>query len=48
MANEADEASLAKANESLTNGGIAVVVKYSSELLNLLPFLQRERAPMGW
>ena len=48
MANKADEASLAEANESLTNGGIAVVVKYLSELLNLLPFLQRERAPMGW
>ena len=28
MANEADEASLAEANESLTNGSIAVVVKY--------------------
>ncbi len=27
MANEADEASLAEANESLTNGSIAVVVK---------------------
>jgi hypothetical protein len=38
MANEADEASLAEANESLTNGGIAVVVKYSSKLLTLLPF----------
>ena len=38
MANEADEASLAEANESLTNSGIAVVVKYSSKLLTLLPF----------
>jgi hypothetical protein len=38
MANEADEASLAEANESLTNGGIAVVVKYPSKLLTLLPF----------
>jgi hypothetical protein len=38
MANEADKASLAKANESLTNGGIAVVVKYSSKLPTLLPF----------
>ena len=38
MANEADEASLAEANELLTNGGIAVVVKYSSKLLTLLPF----------
>ena len=38
IANEADEASLAKANESLTNGSIAVVVKYSSKLLTLLPF----------
>jgi hypothetical protein len=38
MANEANEASLAEANESLTNGGIAVVVKYSSKLLTLLPF----------
>ena len=38
MANEADEASLAKANESLANGGIAVVIKYSSKLLTLLPF----------
>ena len=38
MAIEADEASLAEANESLTNGGIAVVVKYSSKLLTLLPF----------
>ncbi len=38
MANEAGEASLAEANESLTNGSIAVVVKYSSKLLTLLPF----------
>jgi len=38
MANEADEASLAEANELLTNGGIVVVVKYSSKLLTLLPF----------
>ena len=38
IANEADEASLAEANESLTNGGIAVVVKYPSKLLTLLPF----------
>ncbi len=38
IANEADEASLAEANESLTNGSIAVVVKYSSKLLTLLPF----------
>ncbi len=38
MANEANKASLAKANESLANGGIAVVVKYSSKLLTLLPF----------
>ncbi len=35
MANEANEASLAwaKANEFLSNGGIAVVVKYLSKLL---------------
>ncbi len=38
MANEANEASLAKANESLANGGIAVIVKYSGKLLTLLPF----------
>ncbi len=38
MANKASEASLAKANESLANGGIAVVVKYSSKLLTLLSF----------
>ncbi len=38
MGIEADEASLAEANESLTNGGVAVVVKYSSKLLTLLPF----------
>jgi len=38
MANKADEASLAEAKKSLTNGGIAVVVKYSSKLLTLLPF----------
>ena len=38
MANEAGEASLAEANKSLTNGSIAVVVKYSSKLLTLLPF----------
>ena len=38
MANEADEASLAEANESLTNVSIAVVVKYSSKLLTLLLF----------
>jgi hypothetical protein len=38
MANEADEASLAEANELLTNGGIAAAVKYSSKLLTLLPF----------
>ncbi len=38
MANEADEASLAEANELLTNSGIAVVVKYLSKLLTLLPF----------
>ena len=29
---------MAEANKSLTNGGIAVVVKYSSKLLTLLPF----------
>ena len=38
MAIEADEASLAEANESLTNDSIAVVVKYSSKLLTLLLF----------
>jgi hypothetical protein len=38
MANKADEASLAEANESLADGGIAVVVKYSGKLLTLLPF----------
>ncbi len=38
MANEANEASFAKANELLANGGIAVIVKYSSKLLTLLPF----------
>jgi hypothetical protein len=32
-ANKANEASLAKANKSLANCGIAVVVKYSSKLL---------------
>jgi hypothetical protein len=37
MANEADEASLAEDNESLANGGIAVVVKYLGKLLTLLP-----------
>jgi hypothetical protein len=37
-ANEANEASLAEVNELLAYGGIAVVVKYSSKLLNLLPF----------
>ncbi len=38
MANEADEASLAEANELLANGGIVVIIKYSSKLLTLLPF----------
>ncbi len=38
MANKAHEASLADANESLANGGIAVVVKYLINLLILLPF----------
>jgi hypothetical protein len=38
MANKADEASLAKANELLAHGGIAVVVKYLGKLLTLLPF----------
>jgi hypothetical protein len=38
MANEAYKASLAKANESLADGGIAVVVKYLGKLLTLLPF----------
>ncbi len=38
MAKEANEASLAKANELLADGGIAVVVKYLSKLLTLLPF----------
>ncbi len=38
MANKANEASLAKANKSLADGGIAVVVKYSGKLLTLLPF----------
>jgi hypothetical protein len=33
MADEANEASLAKVNELLANGGIAVVIKYSSKLL---------------
>ena len=33
MVNEAGEASLAEANESLANGGIAVAIKYSSKLL---------------
>jgi len=36
MANEADKA--AEANKSLTNGGIAVIVKYLSKSLTLLPF----------
>ncbi len=38
MANEADKASLAKANELLADGGIAVIVKYVGKLLTLLPF----------
>ena len=38
MANKANEASLAEANKLLANGGIAVIVKYSSKLLTLLPF----------
>ena len=38
MANEANEASLAEVDESLANGGIAVVIKYLSKLLTLLPF----------
>ncbi len=38
MANEADKASLAEANELLANGGIAVIVKYLGKLLTLLPF----------
>ena len=38
MANKADKASLAKANELLAHGGIAVVVKYLGKLLTLLPF----------
>jgi hypothetical protein len=38
MANKANEASLAEANELLANGSIAVVVKYLSKLLTLLPF----------
>jgi hypothetical protein len=38
MANKADEASLAEANELLANGGVAVVVKYLGKLLTLLPF----------
>ncbi len=33
VANEANEASLAKANKLLANGGIAVIVKYPSKLL---------------
>jgi hypothetical protein len=33
VANKADEASLVKANKLLANGGIAVIVKYSSKLL---------------
>ncbi len=33
LTNKANEASLAKANKLLANGGIAVVVKYSSKLL---------------
>ncbi len=37
MANEANQASLAEVNELLANGSIAVVVKYSSKLLTLLP-----------
>jgi hypothetical protein len=38
MANKANEASLAEVNESLANDVIAVVVKYLSKLLTLLPF----------
>ncbi len=38
MANKANEASLAEANESLADGGIAVIVKYLGKLLTLLPF----------
>ncbi len=38
MANEADEASLAKANKSLADGSIAAIVKYLGKLLTLLPF----------
>ena len=37
MVNEAGEASLAEANESLANGGIAVAIKYSSKLLTFHP-----------
>ncbi len=33
VANKADKASLAKANESLANGSIAVIIKYPSKLL---------------
>jgi hypothetical protein len=33
VANEANKASLAKANESLANGDIAVIIKYPSKLL---------------
>ncbi len=33
VTNKANEASLAKANESLANGGIAVIIKYPSKLL---------------
>ena len=38
MDNKADEASLAKANKSLADGGIAVIIKYLGKLLTLLPF----------
>ncbi len=38
MANEAEKASLAEANESLADGGIAVVINYLGKLLTLLPF----------
>ncbi len=34
VANKANKASLAKANESLANGSIAVIVKYPSKLLH--------------
>jgi hypothetical protein len=38
MANKANKAGLAEANELLADGGIAVIIKYLGKLLTLLPF----------